>query len=112
MIRNENISLTLGGGLAVGDFGIEFSDGTAWPLMPIPIVRFNVDASIVHFSFELLDRIKADFTFMPENKIRLTSQFILDPFGVRSIRDLLYDATLWYRFFSKDSKMGDFAGLG
>jgi hypothetical protein len=30
----------------------------------------------------------------------------------RDIQDLLFDCTLWYRFFTKEYNMGDFAGLG
>jgi hypothetical protein len=36
----------------------------------------------------------------------------MEPFDIRSARDISFDNTLWYRFFSKESKMGDFAGVG
>jgi hypothetical protein len=112
LIRNETISLTLGCGLGVGDFGLELPNGTVWPVLPVPTVRFNAKSSWVNFSFEFLQNISTAFTFFPESKIRLTGIFSIDPFGIRSIRDLYFDATLWYRLFSKESKMGDFAGIG
>jgi len=112
LLRNENVSLTLGGGLVVADFGIELSDGTAWPILPLPIVRFNVNTSLFNASVDFQKNIVTSYTFLPGSKIRLSGSLIMEPFDIRSIRDIYYDNTLWYRFFTKDSKMGDFAGIG
>jgi hypothetical protein len=112
LIRNENVSLTLGGILVVTDTGLELSDGMVLPVAPLPVIRFDAQTSLFNISFEFLKNIKVGFTFLPESKIRLTGYLFANPFMLRSIDDLLFDTTLWYRFFSKDSNMGDFAGLG
>jgi len=112
LIRNGNVSLTLGGGLVVADFGIELADGTVWPILPLPIVRFSVKTSLINASVDFQKSITIGYTFLPESKIRLTGSFVMEPFEIRSARDIYFDNTLWYRFFPKDSKMGDFAGIG
>jgi hypothetical protein len=109
-IRTENISLTLGIGLGVGDFGIELPNGEPLPVMPIPIVRFNVDTSLMDLSFEFLRKPVLNITLLPEYRVRLENSFTVNQF--RDIRDLLFDTRLMYRFFSSDSKFGDFAGIG
>jgi hypothetical protein len=109
-IRTENISLTLGIGLGVGDFGIELPNGSPLPVMPIPIVRFNVDTSLMDFSFEFLTKPVLNVTLFSEYRLRLINSFRVNQF--RDIRDLLFDTRIMYRFFSKESKMGDFAGIG
>jgi len=111
-IRKENISLTLGVGLGLTDWGIEYSDGKSWPVLPVPIVQLNVETSWLNFNFGILNSVNVGFTLLPESKVRLTGFLDIDPFGMASIRDLCFDTTLWYRFFSKDSKMGDFMGIG
>jgi len=111
-IRKENISFYLGAAIAVSDFGIEFPNGTSLPVLPIPIARFNAKTSWADFSIEFLSNLTVAFTLFPESKIRLTGNIMIDPFGINDVRDLYFDTTLWYRFFSKESKMGDFMGLG
>jgi hypothetical protein len=109
-IRTEHMALTLGLGLGIGDFGIELPGGESLPVMPMPIVRFNVDTSFVDLSFEYLKKPVLNITLFPEYRIRLVNTFGMNQF--RDIRDLLFDTMLMYRFFSKESKLGDFAGVG
>ena len=109
-IRTENVSLILGIGVGVGDFGIELPNGKPLPVMPLPIARFNVYTSLLNLSFEFLKKPELNITLFPEYKIRLVSSFGVNQY--RDIRDFLYDVSLNYRFFSKDSKLGDFAGIG
>ena len=109
-IRTENVSLTLGMGIGVGDFGMELPNGNALYVMPIPIVRFNLESSWLDLSFQYLKKPELNVTLFPEYRIRLLSTFGVNQF--RDIRDFLFDVTLMYRFFPKDSKLGDFAGLG
>ena len=111
-IRYKNISLTAGGVLLVTDFDIELSNGMMWPIMPYPLLRFNVISAWVNLSFDFMTNAKLDFTILPEKRIRFSGSFIVNPFIVSEIRDLLVDVALWYRFFSRESKMGDFAGIG
>jgi len=110
LIRNENISLTLGIGLGVGDFGVELPNGDSLPVMPIPVVRFNAENSWINLSFEFLRKPELNITLFPEYRIRLINSFGVNQF--RDIRDFLFDITLMYRFFSNDFKFGDFAGIG
>jgi hypothetical protein len=109
-IRNENISLTLGIGLGVGDFGIKSSNGEPLPVLPIPIVRFNIETTLLNLFFEFSGKPVLNITLFPEHKIRLVNSFGVNQF--RDIRDFLFDTILMYRFFSSDSKFGDFAGIG
>jgi len=109
-IRNKNVSLTLGIGLGIGDFGIELPNGENLLVMPIPVIRFNVDASLIDLSFEFLKKPVLNITLLPEYRVRLVSTFTVNQF--RDIRDLLFDTGLMYRFFSSNSKFGDFAGVG
>ena len=111
-IRNDNISFYLGAGFIVSDFGLEFCDGKTWPIIPLPLVRFDLETSLLNFSFQLADAIAIYFTFLPESKVRFTSSLYTEPLDIRNIRDVYFDAALWYRFFSKESKMGDFMGIG
>lgn len=109
-IRTENISLTLGIGLGVGYFGIELPNGESLSVMPIPIVRFNMETSLISVSFEFLTRPGLNITLLPQHRIRLVNSFGVNQF--RDTRDLLFDITLTYRLFSDDSNLGDFAGIG
>jgi len=111
-IRSENISLTLGVGLGVGDFGIELPNGESLPVMPIPVVRFNLETSWINLAFEFLRKPVLNATLFPKYRIRLINTFGVLQIRFRDIRDLLFDTMLMYRFFSKDSKLGDFAGIG
>ena len=111
-IQNETISLTAGGGLVVTDFGIELSNGAAWPVIPLPILRFYAETSWVNFSLQFQKSLTVSFTLLPETKIRLTNTFVMEPFDMRNVRDIYFDTAIWYRFFSKDSKMGDLIGIG
>jgi len=94
IIRKENMSLILGCGLAVSDFDIELSNGTVWPVLPVPIVWFNAGTSLFEFSFEFLKDIKVGFVFFPEKKLRLLCEFEIDPFDFNSLRDLGFDTRL------------------
>jgi hypothetical protein len=112
LIRNDNISLTLGAGLVVTDWDIEFSNDVVWPIFPMPLLRFSVRTSFVNFTFDFQKDITMGFTLLPESKIRLTGNSVINFSMLRSLRDMYFDITLWYRFFSKESEMGDFAGAG
>jgi len=109
-IRIENVSLTLGIGIGIGDFGIELPNGGNLLVMPIPVIRFNMDTSFMDLSFEFLNKPVLNITLLPDYRIRLINSFTVNQF--RDIRDLLFDTRLMFRFFSSESKFGDFAGLG
>ena len=112
LIRNKTFSFYLGGGLAIADMGLELSNGTLCPIIPVPVLRFNVETPLLNLSFSLLDQITMSFILLSESKIRLTASSQLNYLSVNSIRDLYFDIKLWYRFFSNESPWGDFAGVG
>ncbi|MDR3002200.1 MAG: hypothetical protein LBU89_13175, partial [Fibromonadaceae bacterium] len=93
-------------------FGIKLPNGTVWPVLPLPVVRFSTKAQWLKFSADFQKSITIGYTILPESKVRLTGSSVMEPFDIRSARDISFDNTLWYRFFSKESKMGDFAGVG
>jgi len=111
-IRNENVSLTLGIGVAIGDSGIDLPNGGDLLVMPIPIIRFNLDTSLIDLSFEYLTKPALSITLLPEYRIRLVNTFTAVKLPFRDMRDFIFDTRLMYRFFSNDSKFGDFAGIG
>ncbi|MCL2130133.1 MAG: hypothetical protein FWH35_07260 [Treponema sp.] len=110
LIRRENVSLTLGGGIGFGDFGIKLPNGKDLHVMPLPIVRFNIDTSFMDLSFEYLKNPVLNITLLPDYRIQLINAFSISKF--RDLRDLIFDIRLMYRLFGKESKFGDFAGIG
>jgi len=111
-IRSKNVSLTLGIGVGIGDFGIELPGGGRVLVMPMPIIRFTMDTSILDASFEFLKKPVLTLTLFPEYTIRLINTFTINQIQFRDSRDFLFDTRLMYRLFSKESRFGDFAGLG
>lgn len=109
IVQEEKFSLVMGGGLALGDFGIERSNGDPWPVIPVPFVRMKYESDVIETKFEFLTSPNFSFTLAPKSKIRFTGDFRMDQ--ARDIRDLIFECTLAYRFFSADHEMGDFAGV-
>jgi len=109
-IRNENLALTLGIGLGIGDFGIELPNGENLYAMPIPVIRFNVDTAYLDLFFEYLKKPVLTVTMLPDYRVRLVNTFTINQF--RNMRDFLFDTRLMYHFFSNESKFGDFASAG
>jgi len=110
IVRNKNLALTLGAIAYVGDFGIEMGNGNSLPIAPLPIVLFNFTSTWLTAYFEFFAEPSLNITVAPESKVRLTNVFRMEQF--RDIQDIYFDLTLWYRFFSKEHKLGDFAGAG
>jgi len=110
VIRRKHISLIIGGALAVSDFDITLPSGASLPVLPLPLVRFGIDTHWFALSFDFLTGPNLFFTIAPKERIRFTADMRMDKF--RNIEDLIYEHTLWYRLFSADHKLGDFAGIG
>ncbi|MCL1928257.1 MAG: hypothetical protein FWG07_05635 [Treponema sp.] len=110
LIRQDHVSLILGAVAGVSDFGITLPSGAVWPLLPLPLVRFGIDTQWFVSSFDFLTGPKLSFTVAPKEKIRFTADMRMDKY--RNIDDLICEFTLWYRFFSADHLLGDFAGIG
>lgn len=106
---SPRLSLVLGAGLAVSDFGIEGANGKPWPLLPVPLIRMNYSSEWMEVSFEFLTGPNLCFTIAPVRRIRFTGGFRMDQF--RDIHDLIFENALHYRFFPTDHPMGDLAGV-
>lgn len=109
LIKKENFSFFLGAGAAVGDFGIEFSNGDSCPVIPVPLVRMKYASDLIETKFEFLTSPNFSFTLGPKSRVRLTGDFRMDQF--RDERDIIFELALAYRFFSAEHEMGDFAGV-
>lgn len=109
MIKRQNLSLVLGGGLAVGNFGVETSDGENWPVIPVPLMRVNYHTDWLDTKFEFLTSPNLSFTLAPKDRVRLSGDFRMDE--SRDSRDLIYEVSLEYRPYSEQNKRGDFAGV-
>jgi hypothetical protein len=109
LIRKENLHLTLGLALGVGDFGFYLPDGNILPLFPMPIIRLGFNSSIVNLA---LDFPEVKLTFLPESRVRITGTAHLDIYKFHDIHDFKFNSILWYRFFDKDFAAGDFLGIG
>lgn len=109
LIKEPNMSLVLGGGIAVGNFGLTTSNGDNWPIIPVPLVRWNYHSNSVNAKFEFLTSPNLSFTLAPKGKVRLIGDFRMDQ--LRDARDLIFELALAYRPYSEKDKFGDFAGL-
>lgn len=109
IIAGNRLSLVLGGGLAVSDFGIERDNGEPWPVIPVPLVRMNYSSEWIKAKFECITSPNLSFTLVPESRLRLTVDLRMDQ--TRDMRDLIFDFALAYRFFKPDHEMGDYAGI-
>ncbi|MCF7814620.1 MAG: hypothetical protein K9N40_09085 [Candidatus Cloacimonetes bacterium] len=109
LIQKKNLSLVLGGGIAVSDFGIEVSDGKPLPVIPVPLIRAKYESQFIKTKFEFLTGPNFDLTIGPQSQFRWVNECRLDQF--RDSRDLIFESTLNYRFFPIDHQMGDFAGI-
>jgi hypothetical protein len=110
IIRRPNVSLILGAALGVSDFGLTLPSGASWPLLPLPLIRFDVATHWFSSSFDFLTGPNFKFTVAPNSGIRFTADMRMDHY--RSIADLICEFTLWYRFFPPEHRLGDFAGIG
>jgi hypothetical protein len=95
-------------GVAAGDFGIEFSNGSILPVFPVPIIKFGYNSCFINIAYDAPD---FSMTIAPESRIRMTVFFPIEC-SYSSVYDLLCEGILWYRLFAKDSAAGDFAGIG
>ncbi|MDR3173408.1 MAG: hypothetical protein LBU19_04080 [Treponema sp.] len=110
VIRRPQVSLILGGALGVSNFGLTLPSGAAWPVLPLPLIRFGIDTPWFVSSFEFLTSPNLSFTVAPKERVRFTADMRMDNY--RSIGDLVGEWVLWYRFFPSEHRLGDFAGIG
>jgi hypothetical protein len=109
LIRKENWHLTLGLALVAGDYGINLPNGNIWPLLPMPIIRFGFNSSIINLDY---DYPEFKFVLLPDSRVRVTGSIIWDSYKSQNIYDLWFNTILWYRFFDKTFVAGDILGIG
>ena len=109
VVSREGLSVVLGGGLAVGDFGLEFPDGSAVPVIPIPLIRVASESRWLQAKFEFLTGPNLSLVFMPRSLFRLAGEMRMDRFEDK--RDVIFDASVGYRPFAPRGKDEDFAGV-
>lgn len=109
LIAGEHLTLALGAGLAVSDFGIELSNGKPWPILPVPLVRLGYTSTLIDLKLELITGPNLSFVMAPDSRIRFLGDFRMDQF--RDIRDLIFECALEYRLFPADHVMGELAGI-
>jgi hypothetical protein len=116
LIRSASVSFVLGAAVAVGDFGIDLPNGEPLPVTPLPIVRLQFKTKWLDGSFEFLTGPNLSFTVAPGKRVRFTADVEIDKF--RSVKDVLGEGVIWYRFFPGEnsgedpSSPGDFLGIG
>jgi hypothetical protein len=98
VVSRPNTSVVLGGGLAVGDFGLKTPDGDTWPLLPVPFARVLHTSPWLNFSFDFITGPNVNVTVAPDRDIRLVVDARIDQF--RDIRDVIFDTSLHYRVLS------------
>lgn len=103
IITDTRLNLALGGGLAVSDFGLDS------PVIPVPFVRLSYESSLLEAGFDFITGPNLAFILFPQYRFRLNGDLRIDQF--RDVRDLIFEASLEYRFFDEQSPVGDLAGL-
>jgi len=109
MIDEPHLSVVLGGGIAVGNFGVKTPDGKNWPIIPVPLARVNYHGDWIDAKFEFLTSPNLSFTIAPKGHVRLTGDVRMDQ--MRDSRDIIYEVALAYRPYSVQDEMGDFVGV-
>lgn len=98
LVATDRAQLTLGGGLAVADFGIETPDGGVWPLLPLPFIEGSYTSRAVALSFDFITGPNLNVTIAPEATVNVIADARIDQF--RSIEDLVFEAAVVYQPFS------------
>lgn len=98
VLDRRRTSLVLGGGLAVGDFGIDTPAGDTWPLIPVPFVRFAYATPLITCSLDFITGPNATVEVTPTPDLHATVDVRVDQF--RDARDVIFDASFGYRFLS------------
>ena len=109
VVATDALTLALGGGLAVSDFGIELEGGGSWPVLPVPFIRASYESRFVKGGFDFITGPNLSLTFFPASQLRLAGEARMDQF--RDERDLIFTTALEYRFFAQDHPAGDIAGI-
>lgn len=109
LIENKSLNISLGGGAVLSDFGIDLENGKPWPLLPVPYISIKYSSANLEAGFDFITGPVFNMALFPESKFHCSLDLQMDEF--RDLRDLLFDASLEYRFFEADHPFGDFAGI-
>lgn len=101
-IKSEHVTFTLGGGLVVGDFGININ-GFDLYFFALPVFNFSYSNKIFSTSISLMGPPSVSLTLFPKAMFRLKASAGIA--GFKSIRDLTFDCALVYYplFFINES---------
>jgi hypothetical protein len=109
VMKLSGFSLVLGGGLAVGEFGIETPDGDPWPVIPVPLIRAGWESRLVNANLDFITGPNLSMTLAPQSRLRATVDARIDQ--LRDERDFIFETALVYRFFAPDHRLGDWVGV-
>lgn len=96
VVARPRVSLVVGAGLALGDFGIELEPGTVWPLIPVPFARATFQSRLVSASFDFITGPNLNLTLAPERPTQLSADLRIDQY--RDARDLIFEVAVSHRF--------------
>jgi hypothetical protein len=105
----DRLTLDLGLGMAVGDFGIELKNGNTLPILPVPLIRMAYTSRVVDFKFELITGPSLNFILAPGSRFRILGDFRMDQFS--DLQDLIFECALEYRLFPADHVLSGLAGF-
>lgn len=98
VLSTPRTSITIGGGLAMSDFGIETGDGGTWPLLPVPFIQAGYSSPHLALSFDFITGPNLNLVLAPERNLQVVVDARMDQF--RDLNDLLFEVALAYRFLS------------
>ncbi len=99
----DTSKLTIGGGVAVGDFGVELSGGKSLPVIPVPLIRWNYQTSFLQSKIEFLTSPNWEITLCNSCDFSLAGDFRMDQ--LRDDRDLIYETRIDYKLFPATSEL-------
>jgi hypothetical protein len=106
LLRYTGISIILGAAVAMNDFGIDLPNGDPLPVLPLPFVRLKFKTEWLAGSFDFLSDPTLQFTIAPNQRIRLIVE------ATSNFQSVLGEGIIWYRLFTREHPLGDFAGIG
>ena len=109
VIYKPKLSLVLGGGIAVGNFGLKTPGGKNVPVIPVPLVRFNYYSDLLVAKFEFITSPNLSFILAPKDRVRLSVD--LRTSQLRDSRDAIFVCALAYRPYTDQDEHGDFFGV-
>ena len=100
LVKKEQISFILGGGIVVGDFGFKIKDFPIY-VIAIPMFSFNYNNKIFSSTISMLGLPSLQFTLFPKSIVRVNGSCGIA--GFSSVRDLTFDCALvYYPFINTD----------